>query len=105
MSADLTVHFAQPLASPEAALFVLFTAGITALTAVAFVFWVGWIALRGLVMIMTKLAIWPTVGRRKGDVTPSRRACPDPVCRTINPQAARYCRHCGRMLSNAPAVA
>ncbi len=85
------------VASAEAALFVIFAAGVTAMTAVAFVLWVVWMAVKGVLMMVLKLGVWPS-GKRRQFREPSRHACPDPVCRAVNPSHAGYCRHCGRML-------
>lgn len=88
-----------PLASAEAAVFILFAAGVTAMTAFAFVLWVGWVCIKGILVLVLKLGIWP--GAKRREVTSHKRhACPDPVCRAVNPEHATYCRHCGRMLSS-----
>ena len=101
---DVLTSLSLPLADVGAAMFLLFAAGITAMTGVAFVFWIGWIALRGIVAIVSHLSIWP--GRRsQAASSAARHACPDPLCRRINPSHARFCRHCGRMLRNATAAA
>ena len=99
MLAESTILTTMPLGNPEAVLFVLFAAGVTAMTAVAFVLWIGWLTMKGLVVIATRLSIWPGRRASSGSSEPAKRACPDPVCRTVNPAAARYCRHCGRMLT------
>ena len=101
MIVDPPILATLPLANPEAVLFVLFAAGVTAMTAVAFVLWVGWLTAKAFVMIATRLSIWPS-RRAVRTSEPAKRACPDPVCRTVNPAAARFCRHCGRMLLPRP---
>ena len=86
-----------PAASAEAALLVLFLATVTIVTLVGFLGYVLWLAVKGTVSIAAKLAIWPFTPT-EGTAQPARAACPDPVCRAINPTAASFCRQCGRML-------
>ena len=88
-----------PIASAEAALLVLFLATVTIVTLVGFVGYVLWLLVKGSVAIVSKLAIWPFT-QAPGPAQPARAACPDPVCRAINPTAASFCRQCGRMLRN-----
>jgi hypothetical protein len=101
---DLATSLPLPIppASVEAVLFLLLAAGVTALTAFAFVLWLGWLGIRGLILIATRLSLWPVSSSprrpRVAEVTP----CPDPVCRAINPSRARYCRQCGRLLRQIP---
>lgn len=90
------------LASAEAVVFLLFAAGVTAMTAIAFVLWLAWLLVKGVAVIVAKLAIWPAGGRPVLPEAPTRRACPDPVCRAINPTEARFCRQCGRMFQPPP---
>jgi len=87
-------------ATVEGALFLVFAAGVTAMTAFAFVIWVCWMALKLVAIGLIRLGVWP--GRRaphaKPDVDAVGRPCPDPVCRAVNPGHAGFCRHCGRSL-------
>ena len=104
MIIPLDILAGLPLASAEAVVFLLFAAGVTAMTAVAFVFWFGYVAVKGLVMLLAKLAIWPLAGGAE-PTSPRRLPCPDPVCRSVNPPGANYCRQCGRVLRHSPTAA
>jgi hypothetical protein len=70
----------------------------------AFVFWIGWIGLKLLAMALLKLGVWPGSNRKRPNTT-SYGPCPDPVCRSLNPSRAVFCRRCGRQLLRAPAPA
>lgn len=88
-----------PLASPELMLFVLLALGVTAMSAVAFILWLAFHAVRFVAMLLFG---WRWGGEEGATPAPRRlRACPDPVCRSVNPIHANYCRQCGRVLRSA----
>jgi hypothetical protein len=99
--ANAPIFAAVPLASVEVLFVVLLLAGVTAISAILFVFWVFWAVLRLLADGMNRLLAGP----RKA-ILPKRSdpflACPDPICRGINPAAAHFCRQCGRSLDRSP---
>ena len=97
---DFALAQPQALGSVGAAVFVLLAAGVTAMTAFVFIGWFGVMLVRGMIAIVTYL---PLVRRPRPEVPPAAAAgpalfaCPDPVCRSINPREASFCRQCGRM--------
>ena len=85
------------LAGAEVLFLFLLAAGITGVTAVGFAVWLLFHATRAVVLLLAR----PFAGssRRRAKPLPiTHAACPDPVCRAVNPQFARFCRQCGRML-------
>ena len=81
---------------------MLLAAGVTAMTAIVFVAWFVAMLVKGLLAIFTYLPPCAS-GKRSRALPPSVStesatfACPDPVCRSINPREAAFCRQCGRM--------
>ena len=89
-----------PLASVGAAVFVLLAAGVTAMTAIVFVFWFVAMLVKGVLMLFVKLptSLLSEPGPpAPPPAEPSLFVCPDPVCRSVNPREASFCRQCGRM--------
>jgi hypothetical protein len=80
----------------------LLAAGVTAMASVGFVLWLGYQIARVVIVLLARLILLPVGGprRRKALPLPAIQwlACPDPVCRTVNPEHARFCRQCGRMV-------
>lgn len=101
-------HLVTPPASAEAAVFLLFAAGVTAMTAFAFVLWVGWMAMKMTFVLVTRLSLWPFGGRQPDAVKTKQRACPTPSAgrSTRNTQAtagiADAC--CGHARRNRRAI-
>ncbi len=98
---------AQPLSlgSVGAAVFVLLAVGVTAMTAIVFVFWFVAMLVKGALLIFARLPIGADPSRAPAlppnAATPpavsASFVCPDPVCRSVNPCEASFCRQCGRM--------
>ena len=93
---------ALPLAEAGFLLIFLLAAGVTAVASVGFVACIAYQVLRLIVILIMRLLMFPGGARgcsRKARVSaPGHIACLDPVCRTVNPAQARFCRQCGRML-------
>lgn len=117
MGLDVLSHF-NPLVQAGAAsapladvglLFVfLMAAGVTAMASVGFAVWLTYHVVRLCVVLIARLLLLPIGGGTKRRTAgamlppaPSWLACPDPVCRAVNPQHARFCRQCGRMVGRA----
>lgn len=101
MIVDLPILATEPLASMEVLLMVLLAAGITVISAIVFVCWLFWAILRLVADGMNYLLAAPSKSARSMAADPPQ-ACPDPICRGINPAAARFCRQCGRSLEPLP---
>ena len=86
-------HAFPILASAELLGLIVLAAGVTAIASVAFAVWFVCVTVKGLA---TMVGVWPMGGPKPVGVP--RPACPDPVCRAVNPGDARFCRQCGRML-------
>ena len=91
-----------PTASVELLFVGLLVIGLTMITAVGFVIWLVFQAARLIVSLLTRAVLGPS-GPDPARVTSV--ACPDPVCRCVNPGIARFCRQCGRTLGHRVAVA
>lgn len=101
MIANTPILSAMPPASVEVLFVVLLLAGVTAVSAILFVCWLFWMSLRLLADGMNRLLASPPKTARLKRSDPVM-ACPDPICRGINPAAARFCRQCGRSLDKSP---
>ena len=93
-----------PPSLADAGLLIVFllAAGVTAMASVGFVVWLGYQVARLVIVVLARLILLPVGGPRcrKRAALPAIQwlACPDPVCRTVNPEHARFCRQCGRMV-------
>lgn len=94
-------HISAPLGDAGLLIVFLLAAGVTAMTFVGFSVWLAYHLIRVVVVLLARLLLIPCGGCRKRATKPPARiwlACPDPVCRTVNPDHARFCRQCGRMI-------
>jgi hypothetical protein len=100
---------ALPLADAGLLIVFLFAAGVTAMTFAGFTMWVAYHAIRVLVLLVGRLVLMPRRKQCSWHRSPpahaSWLACADPVCRTSNPEHARFCRHCGRMMRRSTHLA
>ena len=101
-----------PLADAGLLFIFLIAAGVTAMTFVGFTMWAAYHAIRVVVLLLARLALLPRGGGAKQcrwppalQAEPQWLACPDPVCRTVNPDHARFCRQCGRMVRKPVQIA
>ncbi len=85
-------------AAAQAVVLVLFAAGVTAMTAIAFIIWFAWVVVKGVLMVTSRLFLGSGRHLPQVDAGPRTGPCPDPMCRSINPVHAHFCRQCGRML-------
>lgn len=104
MDLPVLCHLPTTLPAPlaDAAMLVVFllAVGVTAMASVGFVVWFIYQVLRLIVVGIARLVMitGSAPARRPAPVTPQWLACPDPVCRCVNPHHARFCRQCGRMI-------
>lgn len=107
MGPEVVSHFglssvhAAPLADAGLLFVFLIAAGVTAMTFVGFTFWVIYHIVRILVLLGARMLLLPRRTCSSKQIltnTDAWHVCPDPVCRTVNPQHAHYCRQCGRMI-------
>jgi hypothetical protein len=115
MGVDVLTHFAHgahPAALGEIGLLFVFllAAGVTAMAGVGFTLWAAYHVVRLVVVLLARLLLLPMRGRRFRRAAPAQApvrwlACPDPVCRAINPEQAHFCRQCGRMVRRAAELA
>jgi hypothetical protein len=108
MGIDVLSHSAgllagmAPLADAGLLFIFLLAAGVTAMAGVGFTLWTVYHLLRLVVLLLVRLVMLPVGGRRspRKAMPPAIlwHACPDPVCRAVNPDHARFCRQCGRMV-------
>jgi|SRR5687768_10227262 len=106
MGIDVLSHSADlllPGALADAGLLFIFllAAGVTAMAGVGFTLWAAFHILRLIIVLLARLVLLPLGRGRRRAAAPramSWRACPDPVCRAVNPEHARFCRQCGRMV-------
>ncbi len=97
-----------PLADAALLLVFLLAAGVTAMASVGFVVWFVYQVLRLIVLGLARLVMVSggAPARRSLPVPPPQwLACPDPVCRCVNPHHARFCRQCGRMIHKSARLA
>lgn len=94
-----------PLAEPALLFIFLLAVGITAISSIGFALWLACQVIRLVVMLLARLVMLPgsCARRARKTIAPAASAaahlaCPDPVCRAVSPEHARYCRQCGRML-------
>ena len=89
----------QPMAEAALLFVFLLAAGVTAVASVGFVAWAAYQVLRLIVVLLARVLLLPVARPKPRPAAPTMHvACPDPVCRSVNPDHARFCRQCGRML-------
>ena len=84
-------------ASVEVLFLFLLAAGVTGVTAVGFAVWAAFHLIRLVVLLFARVLFGPAAKKPAAGLPP-HAVCPDPVCRAVNPDFARFCRQCGRML-------
>lgn len=113
MGIDVLSHSADLLltgALADAGLLFIFllAAGVTAMAGVGFTLWAAFHILRLIILLLARLVLLPTRRRKRAPTAQHAinwQACPDPVCRAVNPQHARFCRQCGRMVQRPAQLA
>ena len=93
----LTTGLGGTLAGAELLFLFLLAAGVTAVTAVGFAAWAAYHVIRFVVLAFAHVLLGGPEPKRPV-LPPPHAVCPDPVCRGVNPDFARFCRQCGRML-------
>ena len=102
--AQFSMMMALPLADAGLLFIFLLASGVTLITFTGFTIWAAYHAVRVFAAVLARMALTPRGGRIECASNPSAQpdprslACADPVCRTINPENARFCRQCGRMI-------
>ena len=84
-------------ASVEVLFLFLLAAGVTGVTAIGFAAWAAYHVVRVIVLALARVLCGPAAKKPVAGLPP-HAVCPDPVCRAVNPDFARFCRQCGRML-------
>jgi hypothetical protein len=113
MGLDVLSHFAEPVLVPgvlaDAGLLFIFllAAGVTAMAGVGFTLWAAFHILRLIILLLARLVLLPLGRARRAPPQNAInwQACPDPVCRAVNPQHARFCRQCGRLVQRPAQLA
>ena len=100
---QVAANTAFPLADAGLLFIFLLAAGVTSITFVAFTMWAAYHAVRVVGLLLARLVLIPRPWKKQCAWRPAQPeaqwlACPDPVCRTVNPDHARFCRQCGRMI-------
>ena len=97
MSGLMMSNLGGTVAAAELLFLFLLAAGVTAVTAAGFTAWAAYHVVRFVALSFVHVFLGGP-SPKSPTVPPTHAVCPDPVCRGVNPDFARFCRQCGRML-------